>query len=95
MKLFTKNGVDIWDGQIVDPVEFAENFEVMDDEGEMSFPYRGLTLTVEYSQIEINTTSRTYLKSTDWYASRLAENGTAIPADILDKRDAARAAIID
>ena len=31
-----------------------------------------------------------YLKSTDWYAARLAETGTAIPEDILEKRQAAR-----
>jgi hypothetical protein len=31
-----------------------------------------------------------YLKSTDWYAARLAETGTAIPEEILEKRQAAR-----
>jgi hypothetical protein len=31
-----------------------------------------------------------YLKNTDWYTSRLAENGTEIPADILDARENAR-----
>lgn len=34
--------------------------------------------------------AREYLKSTDWYAARLAETGTAIPADVLEKRQTAR-----
>ena len=34
--------------------------------------------------------AREYLKSTDWYAARLAETGTAIPEEILEKRQAAR-----
>jgi hypothetical protein len=31
-----------------------------------------------------------YLDSTDWYAARLAETGQAIPADVLEQRQAAR-----
>lgn len=34
--------------------------------------------------------AREYLASTDWYAARLAETGQAIPADVLEKRQAAR-----
>jgi hypothetical protein len=34
--------------------------------------------------------ARNYLASTDWYAARLAETGTAIPADVLEQRQAAR-----
>jgi hypothetical protein len=34
--------------------------------------------------------AREYLTSTDWYASRLAETGTAIPADVLERRQNAR-----
>jgi hypothetical protein len=34
--------------------------------------------------------AREYLKSTDWYAARLAETGTPIPEEILEKRQAAR-----
>jgi len=34
--------------------------------------------------------AREYLKSTDWYAARLAETGTAIPEAVLEKRSAAR-----
>ena len=47
------------------------------------------------SAADKNANAITYLASTDWYASRLAENGTAIPADVLEKREAARAAIVD
>ena len=32
----------------------------------------------------------TYLTSTDWYATRLAETGRAIPDEILTERQAAR-----
>jgi hypothetical protein len=35
--------------------------------------------------------ARQYLASTDWYAARLAETGTAIPADVLAQRQQARA----
>jgi len=38
---------------------------------------------------EIATLS-TYLTSTDWYATRLAETGKAIPDEILTARQAAR-----
>ena len=31
-----------------------------------------------------------YLKSTDWYATRLAETGKAIPDEVITKRNAAR-----
>jgi len=40
-------------------------------------------------QAEIATLS-TYLTSTDWYATRLAETGKAIPDEILTARQAAR-----
>ncbi len=40
-------------------------------------------------QAEIATLS-TYLTSTDWYATRLAETGKAIPSEILTARQAAR-----
>ena len=34
--------------------------------------------------------AREYLKSTDWYAARLAETGTPIPTNVLEKRVSAR-----
>ncbi len=34
--------------------------------------------------------AREYLKNTDWYAARLAEQGTSIPQEILNKRQEAR-----
>ena len=45
-------------------------------------------------QIEDNRSNRAYLKETDWYVTRKAETGKAIPDDVLAKREAARAAII-
>lgn len=35
--------------------------------------------------------ARLYLNSTDWYFARQAETGWAVPADVLEKRAAARA----
>ena len=37
-----------------------------------------------------NTTARKYLADTDWYVTRKAETGKAIPDDILTKRQEAR-----
>jgi hypothetical protein len=34
--------------------------------------------------------AREYLNSTDWYTARLAETGTPIPEDVLERRQAAR-----
>ena len=42
-----------------------------------------------------NNESIAYLASTDWYASRKADTGEAIPSDIAALRAAARAAIIE
>ena len=42
------------------------------------------------SQALIKREARLYLASTDWYASRKAEAGTEIPADILALRQQAR-----
>ena len=42
----------------------------------------------------INYNSMAYLASTDWYASRKADTGEAIPSDIAALRAAAREAIV-
>ena len=47
------------------------------------------------AQVVINAESMAYLASTDWYASRKADTGEAIPSDIAALRAAARAAIIE
>lgn len=41
-----------------------------------------------------NEANKAYLTETDWYVTRKAETGKAIPDDVLAKREAARAAII-
>lgn len=46
------------------------------------------------AQQEINQQARAYLAATDWYVTRFAETGVAIPADITAARTAARASII-
>ena len=46
-------------------------------------------------QRETNATSKAYLAETDWYVIRFQENGTVIPQDVLDKRQAARDAVVE
>ena len=46
------------------------------------------------AQAETNATSQAYLASTDWYVTRNAETGVAVPDDVTTARAAARAAII-
>ena len=41
-------------------------------------------------EIRAKLVAKQYLKDTDWYATRKAETGTAIPEDILTKRAQAR-----
>ena len=49
---------------------------------------------VANAQAVINGDSLAYLASTDWYVTRQAETGVAIPQDILTARAEARVAII-
>jgi len=46
------------------------------------------------TQAETNATSQAYLDSTDWYITRQAETGIAVPADVTTARAAARANIV-
>lgn len=50
--------------------------------------------TPEQLQQQINQEARAYLAATDWYVIRLQENGTPIPQDILEAREAARASVV-
>ena len=42
------------------------------------------------AQAEINSENRAYLASTDWYVTRKADSGEAVPSDIAEARAAAR-----
>lgn len=53
------------------------------------------TPTPEQIQQQTNAQARAYLASTDWYVIRQQENGTPIPQEILDARQAARDSIIE
>lgn len=46
------------------------------------------------NQINTNNASLAYLTETDWYVTRFAETGVAIPADVKAARQAARDAIV-
>jgi len=56
--------------------------------------WNDVTSSVEDTQDSLNSKSRGYLASTDWYVIRQVETGIAIPADITMKRTEARASII-
>lgn len=45
---------------------------------------------IEGEAIQLKLNAKQYLRDTDWYVSRKAEAGTAIPADILALRQQAR-----
>ena len=46
------------------------------------------------AQAELNATSQAYLASTDWYITRHAETGVAVPDDVTTARAEAREAIV-
>ena len=62
----------------------------------------GNTPAPEYTDVEIasnaqssiNSESLEYLKSTDWYVTRNAETGVAVPDDVTTARAEAREAIV-
>lgn len=43
---------------------------------------------------QANREARKYLADTDWYVTRLAETGLAIPEDVVAARAEARAAVV-
>lgn len=51
--------------------------------------------TAEELQAQKNAEARAYLASTDWYVVRKAETGQEIPADVLQKRQEARDAVVE
>lgn len=48
----------------------------------------------QLEQSKTNAAALHYLTSTDWYVTRFAESGKAIPDDVKQKRDEARASIV-
>jgi hypothetical protein len=81
-------------------VEFAESNFIefsLDKEGEVTPLPQDIQLediTVTYDPSEVNTFSLAYLKSTDWYVTRQSETGVEIPAEVSEKRAAAREAVV-
>lgn len=51
------------------------------------------TLAAAQAQARINTDSLAYLAETDWYVTRNQETGASIPAEVLERRAAARLAV--
>lgn len=54
--------------------------------------YEDITASLE--QERVNAEALAFLASTDWVVVRAAERGEAVPQDIREARDAARAAIV-
>jgi hypothetical protein len=67
---------------------------VCDEDGYPCLADRPAPTTAEL-QAQTNAEARAYLAETDWYISRKAETGKAVPADILTERAAARARVVD
>lgn len=51
-------------------------------------------LAAEIEQAQRNSDALAYLSQTDWYVIRKQETGEAIPVEVLDKRQAARKAVV-
>lgn len=51
--------------------------------------------TPEQEQDRANAEARAYLSSTDWYVIRMQETGEPVPEDVLAKRAAARARVVE
>ena len=51
--------------------------------------------TPEQEQARVNTESRAYLASTDWYVIRQQETGEQVPDEIMAERAAARARVVE
>ena len=89
---------DLWEVPSLIAFEGITLIEVADTVS-MGASYDGSTFTnvqptAEQLQAELNATSQAYLASTDWYITRHAETGVAVPADVTTARAAARAAIV-
>ena len=89
---------DLWEVPSLTAFEGITLIEVADTVS-MGASYDGSTFTnvqptAEEIQAETNATSQAYLASTDWYITRHAETGVAVPADVTTARAAARAAIV-
>ena len=66
----------------------------IDDEPYWSVTPKSEEMIAQAAQAKLNATSLAYLASTDWYATRFAETGEAIPAEVKTARQAARDAIV-
>lgn len=67
------------------------SIEITDEEAEL---IRLSQLPVIDPQVAINAEALAYLASTDWYVTRFAETGVAIPDDIKTLRQEARDRIV-
>lgn len=77
----------------------SENFGGPDEEKKRykfaaQYTVEQFDVTEQVNQQALNEVSEAYLKETDWYVTRYSETGLAVPADVLQKRSAARAAIV-
>lgn len=83
--------------EVPDPVwpEPADEYYVTENEdGSLNITRKSDEQIAQQNQAKTNAASLKYLADTDWYVTRFAETGVAVPQDVLDARAAARAAIV-
>ena len=68
--------------------QLPEGFEVLGKAEEL--PEAIAEIEAQAISEKEKTEARQFLKSTDWYVTRMQETGKPIPQDILDQRAAAR-----
>ena len=71
----------------------CNQIEVIDDDENITYSADAIEINnideVDEA-IVFNDENRKYLRDTDWYVTRFAETGVAIPKDVLAKREEAR-----
>lgn len=83
--------------EIPDPVRMPDETHYNQEINES--PYlictpKSVEMLARQAQEKLNRESLAYLANTDWMVTRLAENGTAIPVNVIAARQAARDAIV-
>jgi hypothetical protein len=82
--------------EVPDPVmpDLRYNYVSENEDGSLVITPKPQEQLDQMLQGERNTTCMQYLASTDWYVTRFAETGEAVPPLVLAARSEARAAII-
>jgi hypothetical protein len=82
--------------EVPDPVmpDLRYNYVSENEDGSLTVTPKPQEQIDQILQAELNVKSLAYLASTDWYVTRFAETGAAIPDEVKAGRAAARSSII-